>query len=222
MPKQKLYIFLGASLRGSSREESKQRAAQIKKICAVLNAKGCDYDADSLLDSELNIDNHSRYTPPKQYFQNISPSLIKSVIALRPDNDEDKIRYNIACYRWSTSLIEKADAAIWYLGRSNNGTGYEIAYATQKLRTPSLVFFDMPEISSMISGCTDRNLVVKRWGDDHVNIIENFIDKVESGVDQTARFNVTQQVKRWIDSHDNPSEYLRNLVELDMAMRAES
>ncbi len=219
MPKRRPYIFLGASLRGSTREESKQRAAQIKKICDVLDANNCDYDADSLLDVELNLDNRSKYSPPKQYFQNISPSLIKSIIALRPDNDDEKIKYNIACYRWSTSLIEKADAAIWYLGRSNNGTGYEIAYATQKLRTPSLIFFDMPEISSMISGCTDRLLVVKRWGGDYIEIIKNFLEKIENGVDQTVRFNTTQQLKRWIDGHENPSEYLRNLVEIDMVSR---
>lgn len=216
MPKNK-YIFLGASIRGSSKEESKKRATQIRKICDVLDANDCDYDADALLNTELNLDGLSKYKPPKQYFQNISDSLIRSISALRPNGDDEKIRYNIACYRWSTSLIEKADAAIWYLGRSNNGTGYEIAYANQKLKKPGLVLYDMEEISSMISGCTDRLLVVKKWNDNYASIINNFLEKVDSGVDQTVRFNTTQQLKQWIDSHENPSEYLRELVALDMA-----
>lgn len=216
MTKKKRYIFLGASIRGSSKQDAAIRSDRIKKICQVLDGNDCTYDSESLIDAGLNFDTLSKYAPPKEYFSYISPALIKSISGLRPNGDPEKIKYNIACYRWSTSLIEKADSGIWYLGRSNNGTGYEIAYASQKMKKPCLVFFDMDEISSMISGCTDRLLVVKRWGDDYKAIIKKFIDKSHAGVDRVVRFNTNQRLKKWIDQQENPSEYLRGLIESDM------
>jgi len=59
------------------------------------------------------------------------------------------------------------------------GVGFEISYALFKKKIPVLAVYDdkIESLSSMINGCTDKNLSVKKYynQDDLERIIKNFI-----------------------------------------------
>jgi hypothetical protein len=213
------YIFLGASIRGRNPDEAKRTAEMVKKVCAVLDHLNFDYDADLLNNADINRKDFTKFKPPTRYME-MSDALIKSVSALRPNNDPEAIRHDIACHRWSIDLIKKASACIWILARSNLGTGYEIATALS-LEKHCLVLYDMDTISSMISGSTSRLLTVKKWSRDYEQVVEKFLTKAQGAFDKVLRFNVSQEMEKWIEhgvrrhEFDSSSEYLRHLVEKD-------
>ena len=214
------YIFLGASIRGRNHEEAQGIAARVKKVCAILDQLGYDYDADMLVNVKIHKKDFVDFKVPLKYAE-MSDALINSISALRPDSDPEKIRRDVACNRWAVSLIEKASACIWDVTRSSTGTGFEIATALA-LEKHCLVLYDRETVSSMISGCTSRLLTVKQWADQrYEEIIKQFLSKAEGGLDRVLRFNMSQEMAGWIDEaakryeFKNASEYLRFLVDQD-------
>lgn len=218
MPNRK-YIFLGASIRGRNADEAQRTAEMIKKICTVLNRLNFNYDSELLDNAAINRKDFTKFKPPAKYLA-MSEALIKSVSALRPSNNPEVIRHDIACHRWSLDLIKKASACIWTLARSNLGTGYEIATALS-MEKHCLVIYDMETISSMIAGSTSRLLTVKKWSEDYEQIIEKFLTKAQGAPDKVLRFNISQDMEQWIEQgaqryeFESHSDYLRHLVEKD-------
>jgi hypothetical protein len=213
------YIFMGGSISSRDAQEAKQIAGRIKKLCAVLDRRGYTYDVDILTNTSVHRGAKTNLEIPKQY-RKIAPSVVQSISALRVQNDPYDLKDEIACYQWSLDLLEKSAACIWDLTKSSSGSGFEIATALA-MRKPCLVLFDRPTVSTMINGCTSRLLMVRRWNDQIEDTIEKFIEKVETALDRSVRFSVSQEMFEWLGrgfrmrGFESLSEYLRYLVDDD-------
>jgi len=216
-----MYIFLGASISSRSTAEAEKIADRIRRLCSVLDRLGHTYDASILTDPSVSRESKDvEFEIPDKYLSKISDALVRSIQGLRVTNPPYSLRDEIACYQWSLDLLDQAGAGIWDLTKSSSGSGFEIAMALQ-MKLPCLVLFDRPTVSTMINGCTNRLLMVRRWDDNLEQTIEQFIRKAEQAYDQVIKFNVTQDLDRRIKRRlkeagfKTVSDYMRYLVEQD-------
>jgi hypothetical protein len=219
--KKSMYVFIGGSITSREAAEAKQIAERIGTVCRVLDRLGHRYDVDILTNTAVHKDAKApEIKIPKKYLKAVTPGLVSSIRGLRVKNDPYDLKDEIACYKWSLDLLEQAGACIWDVTKSSSGSGFEIATALA-MRKPCLVLFDRPTVSTMLNGCTSRLLVVRQWNDKIEQTIERFIKKAEQGLDQSLRFNVSQETSNWLPQgaaargFENVSDYLRFLIEQD-------
>jgi hypothetical protein len=216
-----MYVFIGGSITSREATEAKQIAERIQTVCRVLDRLGHRYDVDILTNTSVHRDaTEAKLNIPKKHLKAVTPGLVNSIRGLRVKNGPYDFSEEIACYKWSLDLLEQAGACIWDVTRSSSGSGFEIATALS-MRKPCLALFDRPTVSTMLNGCTSRLLMVRRWDDRIEQTIEQFIRKAEQGLDQSLRFNVSQEMKKWLPQgtaargFENVSDYLRFLIEQD-------
>ncbi|MCI0690759.1 hypothetical protein L0337_01990 [candidate division KSB1 bacterium] len=216
-----MYIFIGGSITSREAAEAKQIAERIGTVCRVLDRLEHRYDVDILTNTAVHKDAKApEIKIPRKYLKAVTPGLVSSIRGLRMKNDPHGLTDKIASYKWSLDLLEKAGACIWDVTKSSSGSGFEIATALA-MRKPCLVLFDRPTVSTTLSGCTSRLLVVRQWNDKIEQTIEQFIKKAEQGLDQSLRFNVSQEMSKWLPQgaaargFENVSDYLRFLIEQD-------
>jgi hypothetical protein len=219
--KNSMYVFIGGSITSRDATEAKQIAKRIQTVCRVLDRLGHRYDVDILTNTSVHRDaKETKLNIPEKYLKAVTPGLMNSIRGLGVKTDPYDLRDEIACYKWSLDLLEHAGACIWDITKSSSGSGFEIATALS-MRKPCLVLFERPILSTMLSGCTSRLLMVRRWDSQIEQTIEQFIKKAEQGLDQALRFNVSQEMKKWLPQgaaargFESVSEYLRFLIEQD-------
>lgn len=216
-----MYVFLGGSISSRSAQEAQGIAERVKVLCSVLDRLGHTYDVELLTDTKVSRESEKvEFEIPQKYLDRVSVQRVESVQNLRVENKPYSMRDEIACYIWSLDLLEKAGACIWDLTKSSSGSGFELALALQ-MKKPCLALFNRPTISTMLNGCTNRLLVVKRWDDNLEQTVEEFIRKAEQSLDFPFKFNVNQDMSYFIRERvkeggfASTAEYLRHLVEKD-------
>jgi len=224
---EKKYIFLGTSIRGRSAEEGARIARNVGLIAEVLDELGFNYDSTILTNTGIHSGSSEQPEIPGE-FLNMSKSLIDSVKGLRPYSDVEKIKTDIAVYRWSMALIKKSVGCIWEGSRSYAGLGVEVTEAINMER-PCLILFDRPPhqtISSMIGGNMSRLLTIRQFKPEtYKDEIVKFTKKIHGALDIVRRYNRSADMTPWVEEALNDyelndeSEYVRYLILEDYARR---
>lgn len=216
------YLYIGGSARGRTPEEGQKIADHIQKITSVLDELGFSYDSAMFTNTDYFSGSPKQPEIPAEHFENISISLINSIKGLRPYDDPEKIKYDIAMKRWTTALMEKSIGCIWDGSRSYTGMGAEIITALG-LERQCLILFDRPQanqtFSSLITGDTSRLLTVKRFEEDtYRKIITRFCEKVTSSPDKPIRIYFSDDMLHDIepviaqDGFRDHQDFVRHLV----------
>lgn len=223
----KPYIFLGTSIRGRSPEEGEKIARNIGLIAEFLEEIGYGYDSSILTNTAIHSGSREQPEIPAE-FLNMSKSLIDSVKGLRPYSDVEKIKTDIAVYRWSIALIKKSVGCIWEGSRSYAGLGVEVAEAL-RMERHCLILFDRPPhqtISSMIGGNMSRLLTIRQFKmNTYKNEILKFTKKIHGALDIVKRYNIAAEMREWIEQAvgdyglNDESELVRYLITQDHEKR---
>lgn len=209
-------IYIISSITGRDAEVAKASAGHLKRICDILDSRGYGYFAEGMLDSNIHVGNR-KFDIPKRFYDEITESVLNSVIALRLDGNRELLKKDMAMCAWTRHLMQSSVGTICYFGRSYLGGGVEIERVINA-KQQCLVTFTTDGISSLINGSSSRLLTVRRYSDEKIEqYVDEFLDKVHGGLDHMIRFSVDSIMKRRIEvaaekENEDVPGYMRKLV----------